>query len=59
MADNDDVQTAIDLMVSGRVDGESILTHVLSIEEAQRAMELAQTKEDGAIKVMLSFDRSA
>jgi L-iditol 2-dehydrogenase len=54
MSDNDDVQVAIELAASGRVDVEGILTHVLPLEEAQRGMELAQSKADGAIKVVLS-----
>jgi threonine dehydrogenase-like Zn-dependent dehydrogenase len=56
MSNNDDVQEAIELAASGRVDVEGILTHVLPIEEAQRGMELAHTKDDGAIKVILRFD---
>jgi L-iditol 2-dehydrogenase len=55
MSNNDDVREAIELAASGRVDAEGILTHVLPIEEAQRGMELAHTKDDGAIKVVLSF----
>jgi len=41
--------------VSGQVDVNAIATHVLPIEEAQRGMELASTKDDNAIKVILSF----
>jgi L-iditol 2-dehydrogenase len=55
MSNNDDVRTAIELAASGQVDVEGILTHVLPIEEAQRGMELARTKDEGAIKVVLSF----
>jgi len=55
MCNHADVRTAIDLVGSGRVDVEGVLTHVLPIEEAQRGMELAQTKEDNAIKVVLRF----
>ena len=55
MSNNDDVREAIELAASGRVDVEGILTHVLPIQEAQRGIELAQTKDDGAIKVVLSF----
>jgi L-iditol 2-dehydrogenase len=58
MANEDDVREAIDLATSGRVDVEGILTHVFPIEEAQKGLELAQTKEDGAIKVVLSFEES-
>jgi L-iditol 2-dehydrogenase len=58
MSNNDDVREAIELASSGQVDVEGIITHVLPIEEAQRGLELAQTKEDGAIKVVLSFRQS-
>jgi threonine dehydrogenase-like Zn-dependent dehydrogenase len=57
MANYRDVQQAIEWAAAGRVDLEGINTHVLPIEEAQRGMELAHTKDDGAIKVVLSFDR--
>ena len=49
------MQEAIDLAASGQVDVEAIATRVLPIEEAQRGMELVDTKEDGAIKVTLAF----
>ena len=55
MSNNDDVRTAIELAASGQVDVEGILTHTLPIEDVQRGMELAHTKDDGAIKVVLSF----
>jgi L-iditol 2-dehydrogenase len=55
MSNSDDVKAAIELAASGQVDVEGILTHVLPIENAQRGLELAQTKDDGAIKVALSF----
>ena len=56
MCNHRDVAEAIALAVSRRVDVEGILTHVLPIEEAQRGLHLADTKEDGAIKVVLTFD---
>jgi L-iditol 2-dehydrogenase len=55
MANHEDVQRAIEWAASGQVDVEGINTHVLPIKEAQRGMELARTKDDGAIKVVLSF----
>ena len=54
-ANHENVQQAIALAVSGQVDVNPIATHVLPIEEAQRGMELASTKDDNAIKVILSF----
>lgn len=58
MSNHSDVRKAIELATSGQVDVEAIATHQLPIEDAQRGMELAETKEDGAIKVILSFDAS-
>jgi L-iditol 2-dehydrogenase len=55
MSNHDDVREAIELTASGQVDVEAIATHQLSIENAQRGLELAETKDDGAIKVVLSF----
>ncbi len=55
MSNHDDVRRAIELAASGQVDVEAIATHLLPIEEAQRGMELARTKDEGAIKVILSF----
>lgn len=55
MANYDDVQQAIEWASTGLVDVEGILTHLLPIEEAQRGMELARTKDDDAIKVVLTF----
>jgi threonine dehydrogenase-like Zn-dependent dehydrogenase len=58
MSNNKDVRSAIELAASGQVDVEAIATHLLSIDDAQRGMELAQSKEDGAIKVILSFEKN-
>ena len=55
-SNHENVQRAIALAVSGQVDVNAVATHVLPIEEAQRGMELASTKDDNAIKVILSFD---
>jgi L-iditol 2-dehydrogenase len=56
MCNHDDVRRAIELAAAGQVDVEGILTHVLPIEQAQHGIELAQSKDDGAIKVVLTFD---
>ena len=56
MTTHHDMRKAIELAEAGRVDVEAIATHRLPIEEAQRGFELADTKDDGAIKVTLSFD---
>jgi L-iditol 2-dehydrogenase len=55
MSNHDDVRKAIELAASGQVDIEAIATHLLPIEDAQRGVELADRKDDGAIKVILSF----
>ena len=55
MTHHADMQKAIELAASGQVDAEAIATHLLPIEEAQKGMEMADTKDDGAIKVILSF----
>lgn len=55
MATHADVQQAIELAASGQVDVEGIVTHILPLEEAQRGMEIAHSKEDDAIKVILAF----
>jgi L-iditol 2-dehydrogenase len=55
MSSHADVEKAIDLAASGRVDIEAIATHRLPIEQAQRGMELALTKNDNALKVLLEF----
>jgi L-iditol 2-dehydrogenase len=55
MSNHEDVRKAIELAASGQVDVEAIATHLLPIEDAQRGMELARTKDDGAIKVIFSF----
>jgi L-iditol 2-dehydrogenase len=56
MSTKDDVRRAIELASSGQVDVEAIARHTLPIEQAQRGMELALTKDIRAIKVILSFD---
>jgi len=56
MSRHEDLETALELAASGRVDMEAIATHRLPIEQAQRGMELALTKDEGAIKVILAFE---
>lgn len=55
MSTHDDVREAIELAASGRVDVSAIATHVLPIEEARRAIELAARKDDETIKVVLTY----
>ncbi|MDF1515713.1 MAG: alcohol dehydrogenase catalytic domain-containing protein [Anaerolineae bacterium] len=56
MADHQDVHTAIAVASSRKVDVRKILTHVLPISQAQKGLEMAQSKADGAIKVVLSWE---
>jgi 2-desacetyl-2-hydroxyethyl bacteriochlorophyllide A dehydrogenase len=55
MSNASDVRRAIDLAASGQVDVSGIATHTLPLEQAQRGMEMAHTKDDAAIKVLLEF----
>ena len=55
MCNHDDVARAVELATSGQVDIEATATHQLPIEEAEKAMELTKSKEDGAVKVILTF----
>lgn len=55
MSTDEDVQEAIEVVASGKVDPAHIVTHHLPIDEAQHGFELAATKNDGAIKVVLDF----
>ena len=55
MSNHADVYEAIHLAATGQVDVSGIVTHHLPIEQAQRGMELAHTKDDNAIKVLLHY----
>jgi len=55
MCTPEDVERAIDLVATGQVDVEAIATHILPIEQVQHGMDLALTKDDEAIKVILEF----
>ena len=50
-----DFSLARDLIVSGRVDVRSVITHHLAIEQVQRGFELAESREDGVVKIVLAF----
>lgn len=56
MSNDKDVHEAVELVASGQIEPQHIVTHQLPIDEAQHGFELAATKDDGAIKVVLSFD---
>lgn len=50
-----DFSLARDLITSGRVDVRPIITHHLAIDQVQRAFELAESREDGVVKIVLAF----
>jgi S-(hydroxymethyl)glutathione dehydrogenase/alcohol dehydrogenase len=50
-----DINVAIDLVSSGKVPARRMVTHVLPLTDAQRGFELAASKRDGAIKVVLEL----
>jgi 2-desacetyl-2-hydroxyethyl bacteriochlorophyllide A dehydrogenase len=50
-----EIQTAIDLVASRQVRAGAMVTHVLVLDEAQRAFALAASKEEGAIKVVIEM----
>jgi L-iditol 2-dehydrogenase len=50
-----EIQTALDLVANGQVDAGAIVTHVLPLDQAQRAFDLAASKEEGAIKVVIEM----
>ncbi len=57
MSVHEDLQTAVRMAAAGDVDVEAVFTHLIPIEKAQQGLELAASKADDAIKVVLSFDQ--
>jgi L-iditol 2-dehydrogenase len=51
-----EIQIALDLVASRQVRAGAMVTHVLPLEEAQRAFDLAASKEEGAIKVVIEME---
>ena len=48
-----DFADALDLIASGQVPAEAMVSHVLPLDQAQHGFELADTKADNAMKVVL------
>lgn len=48
-------QLAVDFITNGEIDMEPFLTHKFPITKVQEAFELASSKEDGALKVSITF----
>jgi threonine dehydrogenase-like Zn-dependent dehydrogenase len=51
-----EIQTAVDLVANGSIAAAEIVTHVLPLDQAQRAFDLAASKADGAIKVVIEME---
>jgi len=49
------VEEAIDLVVSGKIDIEKMVTHHFSLEETPKAFEIVEGYKDGAIKAMINL----
>jgi L-iditol 2-dehydrogenase len=49
------VEEAIDLVVSGKVDVEKMVTHHFSFEETAKAFDIVEGYKDGAVKAMINF----
>jgi L-iditol 2-dehydrogenase len=47
------VEEAIELVVSGKIDVEKMVTHYFSLEETPKAFEIVEGYKDGAIKAMI------
>jgi threonine dehydrogenase-like Zn-dependent dehydrogenase len=48
-------QLAVDYIAEGNIDMAPFVTHRFPIEDVQTAFDLADSKEDGALKVSLTF----
>jgi L-iditol 2-dehydrogenase len=49
------VEEAIDLVISGKIDVEQMVTHHFTLEETPEAFDIVEGYKDGAIKAMISF----
>ena len=54
-----DFRAALDVIGSGRVRAREMVSHVLPLAEIQRGFELAETKSDRAVKVVIEMLQSA
>ena len=53
--ENDDMQAAIDLVASGRIDADFMVTHRFGLERATEAFELVAEYRDGVVKAMIEM----
>ena len=51
-----DFPLAMDMITQGRIQVGPIITHQLPFTEVQRGFEMFLNKQDGAIKIVLSYD---
>lgn len=49
------VEEAIDLVISGKIDVEKMVTHHFTLEETPKAFEIVEGYKDGAIKAMINL----
>jgi L-iditol 2-dehydrogenase len=49
------VEEAIELVISGKIDVEQMVTHHFSLEETEKAFEIVEGYKDGAIKAMINL----
>ena len=49
------VEEAIELVISGKIDVEKMVTHHFSLEETPKAFEIVEGYKDGAIKAMINL----
>lgn len=54
-----DFEAAADLILTGKVDAEAIVTHTLPFDQVAEAFKLASDKTSGAVKVHLDYTGSA
>lgn len=52
---NECVQSAIDLLASGRIDADFMITHRFKFAETQAAFDLVDTYSDGVVKAMIEL----
>jgi threonine dehydrogenase-like Zn-dependent dehydrogenase len=50
-----DFPPAVDLVANGKIDVSHIISHVMPLDDIQKAFEMAAQKKDGAIKILLEF----
>jgi L-iditol 2-dehydrogenase len=53
---NDCTQLTIDMIESGCIDGEFMITHRFPFEKTKEAFDLVTNYEDGVVKAMINFD---